>query len=134
MFDRKARTHKIEIGDKVLVKRKAFTGKHKISDRWESNVYKVVDRPNIDLPVYVVNGEHGEVKTLHRNMLHPVYFDDTSETETTQYCDDNTNCSSDNDDSVSSRPVTRSKNALSKLSQESQSTFSFKDHILDYLL
>ena len=49
-------------------------GKHKISDRWEEEVYVVTTQPNPSIPVFTVrqlNGK-GRLRTLHRNMLLPV--------------------------------------------------------------
>lgn len=60
-------------GDLVLVRRFGFKGKHKLADRWESDVYKVVRKID-DIPVYVIKKEDGKGKerTLHRNHLLPV--------------------------------------------------------------
>ena len=41
-YDKMAKTSKLEPGDLVLVRKKGFQEKHKISDRWESNPYEVI--------------------------------------------------------------------------------------------
>jgi len=43
---------KIEVGDKVLVKRLAFDGKHKIQDKFEEEVYTVTEQPRPDISVF----------------------------------------------------------------------------------
>ena len=73
-YDLKVRGNNIEVGDRVMVKIVAFDGKHKLSNRWEEEPYVVLDIPNPDIPVYVVQKENGEgrKRTLHRNLLLPV--------------------------------------------------------------
>ena len=73
-YDIKSRGSSIKEGDRVLVKIVAFDGKHKISDRWEEDIYEVIRQPNPRIPVYVVQKENGEGKkrTLHRNLLLPI--------------------------------------------------------------
>lgn len=73
-YDIKARAAVLHPGDRVLVRILAFTGKHKIADRWERDVYEVVSQPNPDVPVYIVRKENktGRQRTLHRNQLLPV--------------------------------------------------------------
>ena len=58
-------------GDLVLVKRKGFTSKHKIADKWESEPYEIVSQCSDGLPVYTVMRNDRE-RTLHRNMLFPL--------------------------------------------------------------
>ena len=69
IYDRKARAPRIQIGDKVLVKKLKFEGKHKIEDRYENDIYTVVGQPNVQIPVFNVRSEEGVEKTLHRNHL-----------------------------------------------------------------
>ena len=75
-YDLRARAAVLDIGDRVLVKRCHFTGKHKIADRWESVIYVVTGIPNKKIPVYVVKPENDATgkgsRTLHRNLLLPV--------------------------------------------------------------
>ncbi|XP_069129186.1 uncharacterized protein [Argopecten irradians] len=72
--DRKTRGAVIQEGDRVMVKRVAWDGKHKIANRWEDEVYIVLTQPNQDIPVYEVQQENGEgrIRTLHRNLLLPI--------------------------------------------------------------
>lgn len=76
LYDLRARAATIEKGDRVLVKRVAFDGKHKLADKWEDDVYLVLDQPNDTIPVYVVQRESGEgrKRTLHRNLLLPIGY------------------------------------------------------------
>lgn len=76
LHDRKAKASCLEIGDRVLVKRVAFKGKHKLADKWETEIYVVVAQPNSEIPVYTVKKESqkGTCRTLHRNLLFPVGF------------------------------------------------------------
>ena len=71
---RKARGAVPVSGDRVLVRRKHFTERHKLVDHFEPGVHVVVDRPNEDIPVYRVKPENGQGKTrvLHRNLLLPL--------------------------------------------------------------
>ncbi|XP_067657735.1 uncharacterized protein [Haliotis asinina] len=73
-YDHTARAAILEIGDRVLVKIVAYDGRHKLADRWESDVYVVLDQPTPSIPVFVVGKENGDgkKKTLHRNLLLPV--------------------------------------------------------------
>ena len=67
-YDKTAKTSKLEPGDLVLVRRKGFQEKHKISDRWESDPYEVIKQREDGLPVFVV-ANNGREQVLHRNML-----------------------------------------------------------------
>ena len=75
-YDQKIRGSGLSVGDRVLVKKVAFQGKHKLANRWEDDVYRVKDHPNTEIPVFVVEREDdsGVTKTLHRNMLLPINF------------------------------------------------------------
>ena len=53
-YDKIAKTSKLEPGDLVLVQKKGFQEKHKISDRWESDPYEVIKQREDGLPVFVV--------------------------------------------------------------------------------
>lgn len=69
-YDFKARAAKIIPGDKVLVKILAFDTKHKISDKFEEELYTVMEQVKEDIPVYKLRGDNsGKMKTLHRNHL-----------------------------------------------------------------
>ena len=67
-YDKKAKVVELSIGDQVLVRRKAFDGKHKIEDRFETDLYMIVDQPRRDMPVYRVRSGEKE-RTLHINLL-----------------------------------------------------------------
>ena len=73
-YDLRVRGAVPEAGDLVLVKLVGLTGKHKLADKWESEPYEVIRKPDAAMPVYVVkrcDGE-GHERTLHRNMLFPL--------------------------------------------------------------
>ena len=58
-------------GDLVFVKRKGFTSKHKIADKWESEPYEIVSQRSDGLLIYTVM-RNDRKRTLHRNMLFPL--------------------------------------------------------------
>ena len=69
-YDRKAKTATLSIGDHVLVRQLAFEGKHKIADKYEEDLYEIVDQPKLDIPVYKIRREtDGKERTLHQNHL-----------------------------------------------------------------
>ena len=73
VYDLRVRESQLQPGDRVLARNVGVRGKRKIADRWEKDVYLVVDQPNKDIPVYIVKREHGRGKRrmLHRNLLLP---------------------------------------------------------------
>jgi hypothetical protein len=73
-FDEKVRGATVHVGDRVLVRKLAFDGKHKLADKWEEEVYIVQSQPNSDIPVFVLKREDGQgrSRTLHRNLLLPI--------------------------------------------------------------
>ena len=62
------------IGDQVLLQCTAYKGKHKIQDWWEDTVYKVVDQPFENMPVFKIKpqGCDDRVKIVHRKLLLPL--------------------------------------------------------------
>lgn len=72
-YDQGIRHSVLEPGDRVLVKKEGFKGKHKLADIWELSPYIVQSQPMPDIPVYIVQKENSNSKprTLHRNMLLP---------------------------------------------------------------
>ena len=73
-YDRKFRCAKVEEGDLVLVRVKAFRADHKIADCWEQVPYEVVKQMGKS-PVYEIKpirGDSQDTRTLHRNMLFPL--------------------------------------------------------------
>ena len=62
-----------DCGDLVLVKQLGLKGKHKLADKWESDVY-VVKLKDESLPFYTVVKENGKGKSrvIHRNHIMPI--------------------------------------------------------------
>ena len=75
-YDRRVFGAAPQVGDRVLVKRHQFSGKHKLEDRWEEKVKVIVGQDNMDIPVYRVKAEDGTGKEriLHRNNIYPVIW------------------------------------------------------------
>ena len=73
-YDRKVRCSKLYPGDLVLVKQFGQRGKHKIQDRWENNVYEVLESCHSSPLVFRVRREDGtgKIRILHRNLLLPL--------------------------------------------------------------
>ena len=67
-YDWNVKCTKLEPGDLVLVRQKAFKGKCKISNRWENIPYHVIQCIGGHLPVYKVQlvGETTRFRVLHR--------------------------------------------------------------------
>lgn len=74
-FDSRVKPSALVPGDRVLVRNVRLRGKHKLSDKWEEQVYIVVHRAG-NLPVYKVRPESsdGPMRTLHRDLLLPCGF------------------------------------------------------------
>ena len=69
-YNIKAKAVRISVGDKVLVRRLSFEGKHKIEDRFEPDMYVVLEQPRPDIPVFRVRSEETNREgTIHRNHL-----------------------------------------------------------------
>lgn len=51
---------KLEIGNRVLVRKVGIQGKHKLPDKWESDVYTIRSISNPDIPVLRVKSESGK--------------------------------------------------------------------------
>ena len=135
-YDRRVRCSKLEPGDLVLVKRSGFRGKHKIQDRWENQVYEVLESCHSSPLVFRLRREDGTggIWTLHGNHLlpfrtkileedtstPPVELEDSNQTVTlmdtvqedsgdsSEDETDPVDVSSGGDKSVSTRPWTRS--------------------------
>ena len=136
-YDKRVRCSKLEPGDLVLVKRFGFRGKHKIQDRWENQVYEVLESCHSSPLVFRLRREDGTggIRTLHRNHLlpfrtkileednptPPVELEDSNQTGTSKdpVQEDSGDSSEDEtdpmdvskcgDNSVSTRPWTRSQ-------------------------
>jgi hypothetical protein len=79
-YDMKARAARVQVGDKVLVKILSHTeGKHKLVDKFEEEVFTVLEQVNDHIPVYRVRSESGKEKTLHRNHLRLLVNQDEAE-------------------------------------------------------
>ena len=74
MYDAKVRGAVPQVGERVLVKNVGIRGKHKLADKWENDVYVIVDQPDPTLPVYSIRkeGTRTKTRTVHRNMLLPL--------------------------------------------------------------
>ena len=72
-YDLKVRESNLMPGDRVLIRNMGLKGKNMLADKWEKDVYLVVEQPNKEIPVYIVKREHGRCNTkmLHRNLLLP---------------------------------------------------------------
>ena len=75
-YDKAVRGATVQLGDRVLVKNVGLRGKCKLANRFEANIYRVMEQPDLTIPVFVVVNERDRRKrrTLHRNMLLPVNF------------------------------------------------------------
>ncbi len=74
MYNRRNKGGNIEVGDRVLLANKSERGKRKLSDKWDSVVYTVVDR---DPKTHIYRIKHplsGQLKVVHRNLLLCVNF------------------------------------------------------------
>ena len=86
-YDQNVRCTKLELGDLVLVRQKAFKGKHKVSDKWENTPYHVIEHVGRHLPVYKVQliGETTKFRILHRNLLFPLAMRNESDGKQPRY-------------------------------------------------
>ena len=75
-YDAKVRGAVPVVGDRVLLKNVGIRGKHKLADKWEKEVYVIVERPDPALPVYSIRkeGTRTKCRNVHRNMLLPLSF------------------------------------------------------------
>ncbi len=73
-YDHKVRGASVQVGDRVLVRNVAFSGPHKLADRWQESVYIVHEQPDKSIPVFKLHCEDGQGRSLvlHRNMLLPI--------------------------------------------------------------
>ena len=111
-YDRRINSALLEPGDLCIVKRKAFKGKHKIANRWENQIYKVIEKM-AGSPVYrVMNTQNQTYRVLHRDMLFPILTREEGEINRIPTCDE-TDSDTDEyesaDEEVYTGPVTRSK-------------------------
>ncbi|VDI63428.1 Hypothetical predicted protein [Mytilus galloprovincialis] len=80
-YDLKVRHSNLQKGDRVLLKKVGFKGKHKLQNKWNRDPYIVESQPDTSIPVYVLKPEHGRSRkvTVHRNMLLPIFSLPTDE-------------------------------------------------------
>ena len=73
LYDRNARGIMPQIGDLVLVRQLGLKGKHKLADKWEDDIYQILDK-DTNLPFHKVKKENGNgrIRALHRNHLVPI--------------------------------------------------------------
>ncbi len=107
-YDRKVREMKLVVGDRVLLKNLGLKGKHKLSDIWSEQVYRIIDQPDPLIHVFKVQTEDksGKIKTLHRNIILPlknlpIKIDVSSESDT------NSNISTESEISGTYKPPHR---------------------------
>ncbi len=79
-FNKLVTNSSLEVNGHVLVRNLQLRGKHKLAEKWESEVYVVVKRAG-DWLVYTVRPEtrDGPLRTLHRDLLLPCGFLPASE-------------------------------------------------------
>ena len=72
-YDKSIKGPQLQEKDIVLVKVVAHKGRHKLQDKWEPEVYVVIEQPIAGTPVYKVQPVNGgNIRTLHRNLLLPL--------------------------------------------------------------
>ena len=73
-YDAKVRGAVLSVGDHVLVRKTHSTGRHKIENKWEDEIYIVIGQLNSNIPVYDVKREDkkGRIRRVHRNLLLPI--------------------------------------------------------------
>ncbi len=83
-FNKLVTNSSLEVNGHVLVRNLQLRGKHKLAEKWESEVYVVVKRAG-DWLVYTVRPEtrDGPLRTLHRDLLLPCGFLPASEVSST---------------------------------------------------
>ena len=113
-YDRRLNNALLEPGDIVLVRQKAFKGKHKIQNRWENQTYRVVEKMS-GSPVYkIINERNQSHRVLHRNMLFPILTREEGEVQRRQAEDEQPDTASDDDfesakEEEFTGPITRSR-------------------------
>ena len=127
-YDKKARSARIKVGDKVLVKILKFEGKHKIEDKYEDNVYKVTGQPIQDIPVFDVQSDEGVIKRLHRNHLFLLDFiDNETETEGKGDKDDKSQTESQNEDKTEKETADEQNRTDDSVLKRKETTFDEKN-------
>ncbi|VDI57526.1 Hypothetical predicted protein [Mytilus galloprovincialis] len=80
-YDLKVRHSNLQKGDRVLLKKVGFKGKHKLQNKWDRDPYIIESQPDPSIPVYILKPEHGRSRkvTVHRNMILPIFSLPTEE-------------------------------------------------------
>lgn len=139
-YNKKAKAAKIEIGDRVLLRVLAFEGKHKIADKFEEEIYTVLNQPRSDIPVFLIEGNETKVrKTIHRNHLHLLTgIEDLPDIETEESSEEDESEDSDisETESVESRKdrpnhqiSTKKSRRVSEDSESSDEEFGYVEEI-----
>ena len=84
LYDKKATYHSLQEGDKVLLREVRFTSRHKIQDKWGSDIYTIVKVVQPGMPMYDISAkiEGKEIqKRVHRNLLLPILQEEEHEEE-----------------------------------------------------
>ena len=73
-YDLRVRHSNLQKGDRILLKKVGFKGKHKLENKWERDPYIIESQPATDIPVYILTPEHRRSRKVkvHRNMLLPI--------------------------------------------------------------
>lgn len=74
-FDQRFPPSVLETGDRGLVRAVHLRGKHKLANKWETNIHVLVQQAGV-LPVYTIWPEkkEGPLRNVHRNLLLPCGF------------------------------------------------------------
>ena len=71
-YDKNYKCSELKAGDLVLVRVKAFGTDHKIADKWEDDIYRVVFQVR-NTPAYQVqNTKNMQCHVVHRNYIFPL--------------------------------------------------------------
>jgi hypothetical protein len=145
--DKKVRSSTLAEGDRVLLKKVVFSGKHKLCDKWQDEVYIVKQQPNQDIPVFEIQQESNKrkKKTVHRNKLLPIgelpitenqnkevdkqsysrIEEKKSETAETIEREENTNSDSDDDIEETNNAIPQIQSPLRKSNRQRKQTKKF---------
>lgn len=74
LYNRKVKGVHVDVGDRVLLANKGERGKKKLADRWENNLYTVVEKHGNTHTFRIRNCATAQEKVVHRNLILPVNF------------------------------------------------------------
>ncbi|KAL1268813.1 hypothetical protein QQF64_034176 [Cirrhinus molitorella] len=72
-YNKRVKGTQLNVGDRVLIANKGEREKRKLADKWEANVFVVINR-NPQTHTYVVQDEKGAKRVVHRNLLLDISF------------------------------------------------------------